>query len=302
MNILCSRNVKVSLFDRVGRHAINVDGITSRIEKFLLLLLFFATPPSSFSFRCASPKPNASCSSLVDYVSPNATTLSAIQTLFTLPNLTSILAANNLALSTPSTHHIASQQIIKIPFPCICTNGNGISNGLPSYTIVGGDGLYHITAEVFSGLVSVKQIQAANNISNPDLIIEGQNLSILLPCSCDDVDGQKVVHYGHVVPAGSSVEGISQHFNIPKDTLLRLNNLTSPAELMAGSILDVPLRACSSMINNNSMDYPLLVPNDTYALTAGNCVVCKCDAALQWMLQCVPSGSCLSDSVRCEGP
>ncbi|XP_075521587.1 lysM domain-containing GPI-anchored protein 2-like [Primulina tabacum] len=266
----------------------------------LLLLLFLSTPPSILNFRCASL--NATSSSLVDYVSPNATTLSAIQTLFTLPNLTSILAANNLALSTPSTHLISSKQIIKIHFPCICTNGNGTSNGLSSCTIVGGDGLYHISAEVFSGLVNVKQIQAGKGISNPDLIIEGQNFLIPLPCSCYDVDGQKVVHYGHLVPAGSLVEGISQQFNTSQDTLLRLNNLTRPTEFMAGSILDVPLRACSSMINNNSMDYPLLVPNDTYELTADNCVVCKCDAALQRMLQCVPSGSCPLDLVRCEGP
>ncbi|XP_073292818.1 lysM domain-containing GPI-anchored protein 2-like isoform X2 [Primulina huaijiensis] len=278
----------------------------ARTNFFSAFLLFFAmaTPPSTFSLRCASP---ASCNSLIDYVSPNATTLSSIQTLFTLPNLSSILAANNLPLSTLPTYPIASKQIIKILFPCICTNGTGISNGLPSYTVIHGDGLYHIAAEVFSGLITVSQIQTANNISNPDLILEGQKLSIPLPCSCDDVDGQKVMHYGHVVPEGSSVEGIAQEFNTSQDTLLRLNNLNSSKELMAGSILDVPLRACSSTIKNNSMDYNLLVPNDTYALTANNCVVCKCDAALQWVLQCVPSGQLKTGagscpSVLCEGP
>lgn len=277
---------------------------TNFFSALLLLFLAMVTPPSIFSLRCVSP---ATCNSLVDYVSPNATTLSSIQTLFTLPSLTSILAANNLPLSTLPTHRIASKQIVKILFPCNCTNDTGISNGLPSYTVIHGDGLYHIAAEVFSGLITVSQIQAANNISNPDLILEGQKLSIPLPCSCDDVDGQKVVHYGHVVPQGSSVEGIAQEFNTSQDTLLRLNNLNSSADLMAGSILDVPLRACSSMINNNSIDYPLLVPNDTYALTANNCVVCKCDAALEWMLQCVPSGQLKTGagscpSVRCEGP
>ncbi|KZV51344.1 hypothetical protein F511_14128 [Dorcoceras hygrometricum] len=234
---------------------------------------------------------------------PNATTLSSIQTLFKLPSLTSnILAANNLPLSTPPTHPVASKQIIKILFPCICANDTGKSNGLPSYTVIPGDGLYHIAAEVFSSLVSVAEIQAANNILNPDLILVGQNLSIPLPCSCDDVDGQKVVHYGHVVPAGSSLEGIAQQFNTSQDTLLRLNNLNSSQQLMAGNILDVPLRACSSMISNNSMDYPLLVPNDTYTLTAKNCVVCKCDATLQWMLKCVPTESKTCPSVQCEGP
>ncbi|XP_073127047.1 lysM domain-containing GPI-anchored protein 2 [Henckelia pumila] len=272
----------------------------------LLLLLFLATPPATSSFLCAS-SPAATCNSLIDYVSPNATTLSSIQSLFTLPTLTPILAANNLPLSTPPTHRVASKQTIKILFPCICTNGTGKSHGLPSYKVIHGDGLYHIAQEVFSGLVTVPQIQEANNISNPDLIIEGQNLSIPLPCSCDDADGQKVVHYGYFVPQGSSVEGIAQRFNTSQDTLLRLNNLNSSKDLMADSILDVPLRACSSVISNNSMDYPLLVPNDTYALTANSCVVCKCDAALQWTLQCVPSGQLKTGggscpSVRCQGP
>lgn len=212
---------------------------TNFFSGLLLLFLAMATPPSTFSLRCASP---ATCNSLVDYVSPNATTLSSIQTLFTLPSLTSILAANNLPLSTLPTYRIASKQIVKILFPCICTNDTGISNGLPSYTVIPEDGLYHIAAEVFSGLVTVSQIQAANNISNPNLILVGQKLSIPLPCSCDDVDGQKVVHYGHVVPQGSSVEGIAQDFNTSQDTLLRLNNLNSSSVLMAGSILDVPLR------------------------------------------------------------
>lgn len=40
--------------------------------------------------------------------------------------------------------------------------------------------------------------------------------------------------------------------------------------------------ACTSMISNTSLDYPLLVPNGTYVFTAANCVMCKCDAANNW--------------------
>ncbi|KAK4437565.1 LysM domain-containing GPI-anchored protein 2 [Sesamum alatum] len=264
------------------------------------LLLFFTISFAQQPFRCTSP--GATCNALVDYVSPNATTLSAIRTLFTIKNLRTILGANNLPLSTPPTFPIAASQTIKIPFPCICTNGTGISNRRPNYTVVPGDGLYHIAAEVFSGLVTYPQIQAVNNISNASLIEAGQTLWIPLPCSCDDVDGQKVVHYGHVVAAGSTVEGIAQQYNTSQDTLLRLNNLTGPQDLKAGAVLDVPLKACSSMVSNNSLDYPLLVPNDTYVFTATNCVRCRCDAALNWMLQCEASqinSSC--PAIRCEG-
>ncbi|KAL2254942.1 UNVERIFIED_CONTAM: LysM domain-containing GPI-anchored protein 2 [Sesamum indicum] len=277
---------------------------TLSFSTLMLFFFFFIIFSSNFTFaqpfRCTSPR--STCKALVDYVSPNATTLSAITTLFTIKNLRTILGANNLPLSTPPTFPIAASQTIKIPFPCICTNGTGFSNHRPNYTVLPGDTLYHIAAEVFSGLVTYPQIQAVNNISDADLIEVGQTLWIPLPCSCDDVDGQKVVHYGHVVAPGSTVEGIAQQYNTSQDTLLRLNNLTGPQDLKAGAVLDVPLRACSSMVSNNSMDYPLLVPNDTYVFTATNCIRCRCDAALNWMLQCEPSqinSSC--PAIRCEG-
>lgn len=86
------------------------------------------------------------------------------------------------------------------------------------------------------------EIQAANNISNPDLILVGQNLTIPLPCSCDDVGGEAVVHYGHVVAPGSSVEAIAQQYNVSQDTLMQLNSLSGSENLLAGDVIDVPLK------------------------------------------------------------
>ncbi|CAI9769770.1 unnamed protein product [Fraxinus pennsylvanica] len=267
----------------------------------LLLIAISLTFTFAQPFRCTSP--GTKCDGLVDYVSPNRTTLSAIKTLFQIKNLRSILGANNLPLSTLANTTVAAKQTIKIPFPCICRNHTGISNRRPIYTVVLGDGLDHIATDVFARLVTFPQIQEVNNISNPNVISVGQKLWIPLPCSCDDVDGQKVVHYGYKVPGGSTVEGIAEQFNTSQDTLLRLNNLTSPKDLMADAVLDVPLRACSSsLISNSSLDYPLLVPNGTYVFTANNCVRCNCDAANNWMLQCEPSlinSSC--SPIRCEG-
>ncbi|PIN25747.1 hypothetical protein CDL12_01541 [Handroanthus impetiginosus] len=269
----------------------------------LVILITISSTNFSFTqgaFRCSSA--GATCNALIDYVSPNATTLSGIRNLFNIEHLRSILGANNLPPSTPASYPVAARQTLKIPFPCICNNGTGISNGRPYYTVVPDDGLDHIAVDVFSRLVTYQEIQAVNNISNPNLIRAGQRLRIPLPCSCDDVDGRRVVHYGHVVAAGSTVEGIAQQYNTSQDTLLRLNNLTRPQDLMAGAVLDVPLRACSSMVKNNSLDYPLLVPNNTYVFTATNCVMCGCNAAMNWMLQCGPSNinsSC--PPARCEG-
>ncbi|EPS73759.1 hypothetical protein M569_00994, partial [Genlisea aurea] len=244
-------------------------------------------------FRCDSA--GATCSSLIDYVSPNATTLSSIQSLFNVESLASILGANNLPISTPSHRPVASGETIRIRFPCTCTNGTGVSDRTPVYTVVPNDGLYHIAAEIFSGLVTYPEIQAANGIANPQLIYVGQKLWIPLPCSCAEVDGREVVHYGHVVAKGSTVAGIAQQFGTAEDTLLKLNNLSSPQDLLAGAVLDVPLAACNSSVYSSSPDYPLLIPNDTYAFTAGGCVRCACNAASSWNLQCSPSsgsGSC----------
>ncbi|KAK6129428.1 hypothetical protein DH2020_036830 [Rehmannia glutinosa] len=251
-------------------------------------------------FHCNSA--GATCNALIDYVSPNSTTLAVIGSLFNIDDLRSILGANNLPFSTPSNFPIAAQQTIRIPFRCICNNGTGISDRRPIYTVVPGDGLYHIAAEVFSGLVTFQQIQAANNVTDANLIVVGQNLSIPLPCSCDDVDGRRVVHYGHVAAPGFTVEGIAQQYNTSEDTLMRLNNLNNSRDLRVGAVLDVPLSTCSSMVNNNSLDYPLLVANGTYLFTANNCVRCKCDAAVSRMLQCEPSrtnSSC--PPIRCGG-
>lgn len=43
------------------------------------------------------------------------------------------------------------------------------------------------------------------------------------------------------------------------------------------------MAVCSSMVRNDSLDYPLLVPNGSYIYTANGCVRCKCDAANNWM-------------------
>lgn len=254
---------------------------------FLLFILTTSTTTNAQPFSC---KASSNCSALIDYVSPNDTTILKVTTLFGISkNLYSFLGANNLPPTTRSSLPIKAKQTIKIPFPCRCANGNGTSDRIPVYKVVPNDGLFHIASEVFGGLVLYPQIQAANNIPDPNKILVGQELKIPLPCSCDQVDGEDVVHYGHVVTEGSTVDGIAKEFGTTEATLLSLNALANPTDLKAGFVLDVPLKACKSSILNTSPDYPLLVPNGSYVLTAGNCVQCMCDAANNYTLQCQQS-------------
>ncbi|PWA55567.1 lysm domain GPI-anchored protein 2 precursor [Artemisia annua] len=269
----------------------------------LLCSIFTIIQPTSSQtttpgFKCTTR--GATCNSLIDYKLPNTTTLSSVRTLFQIKNLRTLLAANNLPLTTPQNQTYPASTTLKIPFPCSCTNnGTGISNHRPIYTVVPNDGLYHIAAEVFSRLVTFQQIQAVNNISNADEIEVGQKLWVPLPCSCDDVGGEKVVHYGYSVPTGSNVAGIVNQFNTTESVLLELNGLKDAKDLLADSVLDVPLKVCTTSVRNGSMDYPLLVPNGTYTLTANNCVRCQCNAANSWVLQCEPSGISLPNGPTC---
>lgn len=255
------------------------------------------------AFKCTE---GTACRSLVGYKSPNTTSISSIQKLFGVKNLHSLLGANNLPSSTLPNHTIQEQQVIKIPIPCICFNGTGASNKMPIYTVQPEDGLYYIANNVFMGLLAHKRIQQVNRIENPDMIDVGQELWIPLPCSCEEVDGERVVHYAHLVEEGSTVEEIAEKFGTTNDTLYRLNGISNNSQLIAATAFDVPLKACNSSVRSDSVDSPFLVPNNTYFFTANNRVKCKCDAANNWTLQCEPSGIKPSNqstcpAMQCEG-
>lgn len=193
------------------------------------------------SFNCSSSDPST-CHALVGYITVNNTNLGAIQSLFNVKNLRSLLGANNLPLDTKRNYAIPAQQVIKVPINCLCKNNTGTSNGAPIYTVQPDDGLYHIAAEVFSRLLLLEQIVAANNIRNPNLIYIGDKFKIPLPCSCDEVDGQKVVHYAHMVKSGSSLGEIAQEFGTNEETLARINGIKANSDLKADQPIDVPLK------------------------------------------------------------
>ncbi|XP_010548148.1 PREDICTED: lysM domain-containing GPI-anchored protein 2 [Tarenaya hassleriana] len=272
-----------------------------------LLLLSLSAAEMTGNFKCGGGGGLAMCRALVGFAQQNATTLGDLQTLFSVKNLRSILAANNLPLSTPRDQPWSANQTIRIPVPCSCSNGTGISNRVPTYTVKDGDTLYVISSVVFGGLVRYERIGEVNRIKNYNIIEKGQRLWIPLPCSCDKVDGEDVVHYAHVVKSGSSVSDIAAQFGTDNATLLRLNGISGDSELLADYAFDVPLKACSSSVRNDSLDAPMLVANGSYAFTANNCVKCSCDASNNWTLSCEPSQLKPANwqtcpSMQCQGP
>ncbi|XP_043705075.1 lysM domain-containing GPI-anchored protein 2-like [Telopea speciosissima] len=268
---------------------------------------------TALGFSCTTNSSSSAitCLAMIDYVvSPTNRSLADIANLFGV-SFFSIVGANSLPLSTSPYKTVEVNQTIKIPFQCTCTfnSYHGMSENAPIYTVNPGDSLPYIANEVFSGLVPYQEIASVNGISNPDMILVAIKLWIPLPCSCDTVGGDQVVHYAHVVSKeeGSSVSvgQIAQEYGTTTATLLQLNGLLpNQTQLPAGQLIDVPLRACKSMVGNNSLDYPLLVPNGTTVSTANNCVQCTCESSNNWTLHCEPfqgSTSTWCSSMQCQG-
>ncbi|KAI3974916.1 hypothetical protein MKX01_005027 [Papaver californicum] len=263
------------------------------LSKFLFLLVSVLTFSSvkSQGFTCKSTR-ISKCKSLAGYVSPKANTLSSIANLFGLTDFNSFLGANSLSIEETSPNKsVASNETIKIPFTCSCNNGTGISDNTPVYKVKAGEGLDHIARDIYSSLITFQEIADANNISDPNKIEIGQSLMIPLPCSCDAVDDNQVVHYAHKVSPKETLEMIGKEFGVTEKTLLSLNHLHDAKDLKAESVLDVPLKVCTSMVSNTSPDYPLLVPDGTYTFTANNCVRCECNTKTdkKWTLGCSSS-------------
>ena len=207
----------------------------------LRLIFSFFLSATSVTFRCTA---FAICQGMIGYVSPNTTSLYSIIELLGLEEVYSLLAANSWP-TEDTDRSIPAGSTVRVPFPCFCSNGTGISNRTPVYTVKKGDpGLDYIARTIFGEFVTYQEIAAVNKISDPNLIWIGQKLWIPLPCSCDDVDAAMVVHYGHVVANGSSVSQIAGEFETTEATLMGLNNetLSDPNNLQAGQILDVPIK------------------------------------------------------------
>ncbi|KAG9443178.1 hypothetical protein H6P81_019032 [Aristolochia fimbriata] len=273
---------------------------------FFLLLAAAVTIPGAAAAGNFTCTVSGRCEAIAGYAPLTPTTLSAVKTLFGVKSIRSLLAANSQPPSTPPSSPVPNGTVVRVPFPCRCSGGRGLSDGRrPLYTVRKDDGLDAIARNSFSGLLTSQEIAAANNIPDPNVILVGQVLWIPLPCSCDDVDGLPTVHYAHKVARGSSVEGIATEFGTTPERLMRVNGIQDPRSLQAEAILDVPLRACNSSIERTAEDGWLRVPNGSYALTANNCVQCSCSSTPSWVLQCDPArgvaNSTECPAVKCGG-
>jgi len=85
-------------------------------------------------------------------------------------------------------------------------------------------------------------LDAYQDIAAANRVAVGQQLWIPVPCSCNLVAGQPVVHFTYVVTTGGSVAGIAQEFSTTEETILAVNKMADSNALVAGQVLVVPLR------------------------------------------------------------
>ncbi|MEW5870129.1 MAG: LysM peptidoglycan-binding domain-containing M23 family metallopeptidase [Chloroflexota bacterium] len=98
----------------------------------------------------------------------------------------------------------------------------------PVYIVQEGDSLWSIALRF---RVSVDDLVAINNMSNPNQLVLGDRLVI------PGLTGVQGVLVSTTVAYGDTLRSLSRRYGIAEEMLIRLNHLTSPAELYVGAPL-----------------------------------------------------------------
>lgn len=121
--------------------------------------------------------------------------------------------ATNSAEPTPATPSEPTPQ----PAPTTIT-----------YTIQRGDALQAI-ADAYG--VTLEELMAANNLTDPNQIVAGQTLTIPIAAAVQGV---------HTVQTGETLSGIAQQYGVAWSDIAALNGLPFPYTLYAGQELLIP--------------------------------------------------------------
>ncbi len=105
------------------------------------------------------------------------------------------------------------------------------SPSAPVYIVQSGDTMYTIALR-FN--VSLNDLIAANPSINPDVLQAGMELVI------PGLEGVSGVLNTESIPLGLGLDDLARFRNVPRDLLIKLNKITSPAEVYAGSNLIIP--------------------------------------------------------------
>lgn len=117
----------------------------------------------------------------------------------------------------------------------------------PVYVVQAGDSLWNIALRFG---VTLDALQSANGITNPNQLTIGGQLVI------PGLEGVRGMLVTEQVPLGESLRSLSRRFQVPLEALVRLNHLTSPAELYAGANLVIPQQSETGGVNRRAVLLP----------------------------------------------
>ncbi len=117
------------------------------------------------------------------------------------------------------------------------------SQGDPVYVVQEGDTLWGIALRFG---VSLADLTQANGLASDAFLKTGDRL--VIP-GLEGVHGELVTE---TVPYGETLQSLSRRYQVPISLLTRLNRLTSPAELYAGSSLILPQSRATEPLNGRA--------------------------------------------------
>lgn len=128
--------------------------------------------------------------------------------------------------------------------PMSAAHGQGEIPAGPVYIVQEGDNLSSI-AQRFG--VTVDELVAYNRLSNPDVLKAGDQL--VIP-GLEGIEGELVTK---PVELGDTLRSLSRRYQFPKELLVKLNHLSSPDEIYAGSSLVVLTQPDEKQLNRRGM-------------------------------------------------
>ncbi|CAJ2644192.1 lysM domain-containing GPI-anchored protein 1-like [Trifolium pratense] len=261
-------------------------------------LLFTTTTSKSTIEPCTN---SDTCNALLGYTLYTNLKVSEVSSLFQIDPI-SLLTANAIDISYPDVEHhiLPSKLYLKIPISCSCVDGIRKSVST-NYKIRPSDTLSSIADSVYGGLVSSDQLKEANSITDVNVLDVGQNLVVPLPCTCFNGSDNALpaIYLSYVVQPLDSLGSIAARYFTTLTDLMNVNALGSTS-ISNGDILAIPIPACASNFPKYSSDFGLLVPNGSYAITAGHCVQCSCGPR-NLNLYCMPASLAVScSSMQCK--
>lgn len=139
----------------------------------------------------------------------------------------------------------------------------------PYYVVQEGDSLWDIAARFGVG---IEDLQTANEITDPGQLSVGAELII------PGLDGFPGRLDTTSIPYGETLRSLGLRFGVPVETLVRLNRLTSPAELYAGATLIIPFEARDNLIGlrtslapgQSLLELAVLRNTNPWSLVTGN--------------------------------